>query len=71
MFSVCSGHITISVAKNNKPSKIVGVDIDKKLIDIARKNVRYYMDTQWVFFFVQPRPGLEFFNIGSKIKRNF
>jgi len=40
------GHITISVAKNNKPSKIVGVDIDKKLIDIARKNVRYYMDTQ-------------------------
>jgi len=40
------GHITISVAKNMKPSKIVGVDIDKKLIDIARKNVRYYMDTQ-------------------------
>eukprot|EP00092_Neocalanus_flemingeri_P020387 GFUD01022085.1.p1 GENE.GFUD01022085.1~~GFUD01022085.1.p1 ORF type:complete len:1165 (+),score=332.33 GFUD01022085.1:40-3534(+) len=40
------GHITISIAKNNKPSKIVGVDIDKKLIDIARKNVRYYLDTQ-------------------------
>merc|ERR1712142_1009751 len=40
------GHITISVAKNSKPSKIVGVDIDKKLIEIARKNVRYYLDTQ-------------------------
>jgi len=40
------GHITISIAKNNKPSKVVGVDIDKKLIEIARKNVRYYLDTQ-------------------------
>jgi len=40
------GHITISVAKSSKPSKIVGVDIDKKLIEIARKNVRYYLDTQ-------------------------
>jgi len=40
------GHITISIAKNNKPSKIVGVDIDKKLIEIARKNVRFYLDTQ-------------------------
>lgn len=40
------GHITISIAKNNKPAKIVGVDIDKKLIEIARKNVRFYLDTQ-------------------------
>ena len=41
-----TGHITISIAKNNKPAKIVGVDIDKKLIEIARKNVRFYLDTQ-------------------------
>ena len=33
--------MTISIAKNNKPAKIVGVDIDKKFIEIARKNIRF------------------------------
>ena len=39
-----SGHITINIAKYNSPSRIVGLDIDKKLIEIARKNIRHYLD---------------------------
>jgi len=40
------GHITISIAKNHKPTRMVGIDIDKKLIEIAQKNVRFYRDTR-------------------------
>ena len=38
------GHITINIAKHNSPVRIVGMDIDKKLIEIARKNIRHYLD---------------------------
>ena len=40
------GHITISIAKNYSPLRAVGVDIDKKLIEIASKNIRHYADTR-------------------------
>ena len=40
------GHITISVAKNFSPLKVVGIDIDKKLIQIANKNIKHYSDTR-------------------------
>ena len=43
---VCAGHITISIAKNFAPQRIVGIDIDKKLIQIASKNVKHYLDTR-------------------------
>ena len=38
----------LSIAKNHKPTRMVGIDIDKKLIEIAQKNVRFYRDTRWV-----------------------
>jgi len=39
------GHITATIATKFKPTKIIGLDIDKKLIDIAKKNVRYYVNS--------------------------
>lgn len=36
------GHITLTIARDYSPKKIVGIDIDKSLIKIAKKNVRYY-----------------------------
>ena len=36
----------LSIAKNHKPTRMVGIDIDKKLIEIAQKNVRFYRDTR-------------------------
>lgn len=39
------GHITATIATKFKPTKIVGLDIDKKLIDIAKKNMRYYVNS--------------------------
>lgn len=40
------GHLTLSIAREFLPSKIVGIDIDHKLIQAARKNVRYYMSSE-------------------------
>ena len=37
-----TGHITLSIAKDFNPSEIVGLDIDKYLIQIARKNIKHY-----------------------------
>ena len=37
------GHITLSIARDFTPTKIVGMDIDPKLVTIARKNVRHYL----------------------------
>lgn len=37
------GHITLSVAKQFNPKTIIGMDIDPKLISIARKNIRHYL----------------------------
>ena len=40
------GHVTISVARDHAPSSIVGLDIDKSLVNIAKKNIKYYMNSQ-------------------------
>ena len=37
------GHITLTIAKNYEPKKIVGVDIDGNLVTVARNNIRRYM----------------------------
>ncbi|CBY31660.1 unnamed protein product [Oikopleura dioica] len=37
-----SGHLTLLIARDLKPRKIVGVDIDEKLIEMAQKNIRHY-----------------------------
>lgn len=38
------GHITLSVARDFGAKSVVGLDIDHKLINIARKNVQYYIN---------------------------
>ena len=40
------GHITLSIAKNFGPHMITGMDIDGKLINIARKNIKHYASPQ-------------------------
>ena len=42
------GHVTLSIARDFGPRNITGMDIDSKLISIARKNVRHYMSTEIV-----------------------
>ncbi|CAG5108130.1 Oidioi.mRNA.OKI2018_I69.chr1.g3647.t1.cds [Oikopleura dioica] len=37
-----SGHLTLLIARDLKPRKIVGIDIDEKLIEMAQKNIRHY-----------------------------
>ena len=37
------GHITLSIARDFGPKKIVGMDIDGRLVSIARKNIRHYI----------------------------
>lgn len=37
------GHITLSIARDFGARTIVGIDIDKKLIEIARKNIKHYV----------------------------
>jgi len=36
------GHLTLLIARDFEPRKIVGVDIDEELIKVARTNVRHY-----------------------------
>ncbi|PNF16503.1 hypothetical protein B7P43_G07788 [Cryptotermes secundus] len=38
------GHVTLIVARDFKARSVVGLDIDRKLIAIARKNVRHYVN---------------------------
>ncbi|OXU18037.1 hypothetical protein TSAR_000510 [Trichomalopsis sarcophagae] len=38
------GHITLSVARDFSARSVTGIDIDKKLINIARKNVKHYVN---------------------------
>lgn len=40
------GHITLTIAKEFEPKKIVGVDIDGNLINVARKNIRRYLSKE-------------------------
>ncbi|TRZ09796.1 hypothetical protein HGM15179_017330 [Zosterops borbonicus] len=37
------GHLTLSIAKRWGPSKMVGLDIDGRLIRSARQNIRHYL----------------------------
>lgn len=37
------GHITLSIARDFRAKSVVGIDIDKNLIGIARKNVKHYV----------------------------
>ncbi len=38
-----TGHLTLSIAKNWRPVRIVGLDIDAALIHAARQNIRHYL----------------------------
>ncbi|XP_026115714.1 7SK snRNA methylphosphate capping enzyme [Carassius auratus] len=38
-----TGHLTLSVAKNCRPARIVGLDIDAALIHAAWQNIRHYL----------------------------
>ncbi|XP_048380130.1 7SK snRNA methylphosphate capping enzyme-like [Stegostoma tigrinum] len=38
-----AGHLTLSIAKDLKPSRIVGIDIDGSLIHTARQNIRHFL----------------------------
>ncbi|XP_057245063.1 7SK snRNA methylphosphate capping enzyme, partial [Malurus melanocephalus] len=37
------GHLTLSIAKRWAPSRVVGLDIDGRLIRSARQNIRHYL----------------------------
>lgn len=37
------GHITLSIARDFGAKSVVGLDIDKNLISVARKNVKHYV----------------------------
>lgn len=39
------GNMTLSLAKDYQPLKIIGMDIDSKLIALARKNIRLFMSS--------------------------
>ncbi|XP_042581060.1 7SK snRNA methylphosphate capping enzyme [Cyprinus carpio] len=38
-----TGHLTLSIAKNWRPARIVGLDIDAALIHAAWQNIRHYL----------------------------
>ncbi|XP_011496691.1 PREDICTED: probable RNA methyltransferase bin3 [Ceratosolen solmsi marchali] len=38
------GHITLSIARDFTARSVTGIDIDKKLINVARKNVKHYVN---------------------------
>ncbi|EFP07516.1 hypothetical protein GCK72_006587 [Caenorhabditis remanei] len=38
------GFLTLSIAKDFSPRRILGIDIDEHLIGVARKNIRHYCD---------------------------
>lgn len=40
------GHFTLSVARKFSPRKVIGLDIDGRLIKAARKNVRHYLTAE-------------------------
>lgn len=40
------GHITLCVARDFRARTVTGIDIDPKLIGIARKNVKHYVKTE-------------------------
>lgn len=44
-----AGHLTLLLARDHHPRKIVGVDIDPVLIQYAQKNIRHYCPTEKKF----------------------
>ncbi|VDM52257.1 unnamed protein product [Angiostrongylus costaricensis] len=44
------GFLTLSIARDFAPRRILGIDIDEHLVGVARKNIRHYcdQDTQFV-----------------------
>lgn len=40
------GHVTLSIARDFAPKKVIGVDIDDKLVRVARKNVVHYLKAE-------------------------
>lgn len=40
------GHLTLSIAKDFSPRKIIGLDIDDRLILAANKNIRHYVTSK-------------------------
>ncbi|XP_074661840.1 7SK snRNA methylphosphate capping enzyme-like [Tubulanus polymorphus] len=40
------GHVTLAIARQFTPRKIVGLDIDPNLIAAARKNIRHYLSSE-------------------------
>ncbi|XP_050411228.1 probable RNA methyltransferase Y17G7B.18 isoform X2 [Patella vulgata] len=40
------GHVTMTIAKQFLPTRMVGLDIDSNLISTARKNIKYYIDVK-------------------------
>lgn len=37
------GHVSLTVARDFNPKRVVGIDIDKKLVNIAQKNIKHYL----------------------------
>ncbi|CAH1155978.1 unnamed protein product [Phaedon cochleariae] len=61
------GHITHSVARDFRAKTVLGIDIDPKLIAIARKNIRHYVKTSEG----SPIMGEEGLQTGSKKSSEF
>ncbi|XP_065191861.1 probable RNA methyltransferase Y17G7B.18 [Sycon ciliatum] len=38
-----TGHVTLSIARDLNPASIIGVDVDRTLVETAEKNVRHYI----------------------------
>ena len=46
VFTGCNvGYLTLSIARDYSPRRILGIDIDEHLIGVARKNIRHYCDS--------------------------
>lgn len=39
-----SGHVALAIARDFGPSRVVGIDIDKSLITVARNNIKHYVN---------------------------
>uniref|UniRef100_A0A1B6K944 RNA methyltransferase n=1 Tax=Graphocephala atropunctata TaxID=36148 RepID=A0A1B6K944_9HEMI len=39
-----TGHVTLAIARDFGPNKVVGLDIDRALVDVARKNIKHYVN---------------------------
>ncbi|KAJ1351044.1 hypothetical protein KIN20_006983 [Parelaphostrongylus tenuis] len=43
------GFLTLSIARDFAPRRILGIDIDEHLVGVARKNIRHYCDQETQF----------------------